>query len=252
MTKVNSEDLIQFQRGELSKDRLVIVENELKSNKKLQQELEVLKKADFAMENYFNDFKMPKDFQLKVKKKFKKKFDLFSFLNPQFILSYSGGIATACFAFAFVYSIDPFLQLQGQRNNDIVYRGENAPDLNQKLMPKNWTVNENLNFQMVKFPEGDEQTISVNQNQTLNVGDKVLIRIIPAIDMKVSIFLDNKNKTTKIKEDLILKKGQEIQLPETIFPSQKTFKVKEPTGMETFLIKDQNDQILFKFKYQIQ
>ena len=67
MTKVNSEDLIQFQRGELSKDRLVIVENEL-SNKKFQQELEVLKKADFAMENHFNDFKMPKDFQLKVKK----------------------------------------------------------------------------------------------------------------------------------------------------------------------------------------
>ena len=48
MTKVNSEDLIQFQRGELSKEKLIIVENELKSNKKLQQELEMLKKADFC------------------------------------------------------------------------------------------------------------------------------------------------------------------------------------------------------------
>ena len=158
----------------------------------------MLKKADFAMESHFNNYKMPKDFEQKVKKKFKKKFDLFSFLNPQFILSYGGGIATACFAFAFVYSIDPFLQLQGQRNNDIVLRGKNTLDLNQKIMPKNWIVNENLNFQMVKFFEGDEQAISNNQNQTLNVGDKVLIRIIPTMDMKVSVFIDNKNKTTKI------------------------------------------------------
>ena len=63
MTKVNSEDLIQFQRGELSKEKLIIVENELKSNKKLQQELEMLKKADFAMESHFNNYKMPKDFE---------------------------------------------------------------------------------------------------------------------------------------------------------------------------------------------
>ena len=251
MTRVNSEDLIQFQRGELSKDRLVIVENELKSNKKLQKELEVLKKADLAMENHFNNFKMPKDFQLKVKKKFKKKFELFSFLNPQFILSYSGGIATACFVFVFVYSMDPFLQLQGQRNNDIVLRGENTLDLSQKLMPKNWIINENLNFQMVKFPEGDEQSISINEDQTLNVGDKVLIRIIPTKDMKVSIYVDNKSGTTKIKEGFILTMGQEVQIPENIVPSQKTFEVEGPTGIETFIIKDQNDQLLFKFKYQI-
>ena len=251
MTKVNSEDLIQFQRGELSKEKLIIVENELKSNKKLQQELEMLKKADFAMESHFNNYKMPKDFEQKVKKKFKKKFDLFSFLNPQFILSYSGGIATACFLFAFVYSIDPFLQLQGQRNNDIVLRGKNALDLNQKIMPKNWIVNENLNFQMVKFTEGDEQSISINQDQILNIGDKVLIRIIPTKDMKVSIFVDNKTRTTKIKEDFIFTKGQEVQLPESIIPSQKTFEVEGPTGIETFMIKDQNDHLLFKFKYQI-
>ena len=71
MTKINSEDLILFQRGELSEQQMDHIKNELMSNHKLQKELEVLKKADMAMENHFNDFKMPEDFRNKVKKKFK-------------------------------------------------------------------------------------------------------------------------------------------------------------------------------------
>ena len=112
MTKVNIEDLIQFQRGELSQDQLIIVENELKTNKKLRKELEILERADLAIEKHFDNFTMPRDFHVKVKKKFKKNFNPFSFLNTNLILSYSGGIATACFMFAFIYTIDPFLQLQ--------------------------------------------------------------------------------------------------------------------------------------------
>ena len=38
--------------------------------------------------------------------------------------------------FAFVYSIDPFFQLVDQKNNDIVYRGNNALNISQELMPK--------------------------------------------------------------------------------------------------------------------
>ena len=251
MTKVNIEDLIQFQQGELSQDKLLIVENELKSNKKLQQELEILKKADFAVENHFNNFKMPKDFQQKVKKKFKKNFNPFSFLNTNLILSYSGGMATACFMFAFIYTIDPFLQLQGQRNNEVVYRGNNTLDIETKLMPRDWIVDKDLNFQMVKLSNENNQTVSINQNETLSVGDKVLIRIIPTIDMAMSIYLENNSKLTKIKDHFVLKKGQEVQLPESIVPSQKTFEVEGPTGIETFIIKDKNDQILFKFEYRI-
>ena len=251
MTKVNIEDLIQFQQGELSQDKLLIVENELKSNKKLQQELEILKKADFAVENHFNNFKMPKDFQQKVKKKFKKNFNPFSFLNTNLILSYSGGMATACFMFAFIYTIDPFLQLQGQRNNEVVYRGNNTLDIETKLMPRDWIVDKDLNFQMVKLSNENNQTVSINQNETLSVGDKVLIRIIPTIDMVISIYLENNSKLNKIKDHFVLKKGQEVQLPESIVPSQKTFEVEGPTGIEAFIIKDKNDQILFKFEYRI-
>ena len=143
---------------------------------------------------------MPKDFQKEVKKKFKKKFNIFFFLDPKLILSYSGGIATACFMFAFVYSIDPFLQLQGQRNNDLVVRGNIPKNISKKLMPKTWIVNENFNFQMVKFSNSDNQSISVNQNQKLNIGDNVLIRIIPLNGMTVSLLVENKFKTTIIKE----------------------------------------------------
>ena len=251
MTKVNFEDLIQFQRGELSQDQFIIVENELKTNKKLRKELEALERADLAIEKHFDNFKMPRDFQLKVKKKFKKNFNPFSFLNTNLILSYSGGIATACFMFAFIYSIDPFLQVQGQRNNEVVYRGNNTLDVDNRLMPRDWIVNKDLNFQMVKLTNENEQTISINQNEVLSVGDKILIRIIPSRNMNVSIYLENNSTSTQIKENLILKKGQEIQLPESIVPSQKTFEVEGPIGIETFIIKNKNDQLLFKFKYQI-
>ena len=67
MTKVNSEDLIQFQRGELSKEKLIIVENEL-SRIKTSTRVRNAEKADFAMESHFNNYKMPKDFEQKVKK----------------------------------------------------------------------------------------------------------------------------------------------------------------------------------------
>lgn len=251
MTKVNIEDLIQFQRGELSQDQFIIVENELKTNKKLRKELEALERADLAIEKHFDNFKMPRDFQLKVKKKFKKNFNPFSFLNTNLILSYSGGIATACFMFAFIYSIDPFLQVQGQRNNEVVYRGNNILDVDNRLMPRDWIVNKDLNFQMVKLSNENNQTVSINPNEALSVGDKILIRIIPSRNMNVSIYVESNSKSTQIKENLILKKGQEVQLPESIVPSQKTFEVEGPNGNETFIIKDKNNQLLFKFKYQI-
>ena len=44
---------------------------------------------------------------------------------------------------------------------------------------------------MVKLPKGNGQSISINQNQTLYVGDKVLIRIIPTKNMNVSIYIEN-------------------------------------------------------------
>ena len=251
MTKVSSEDLILLQSGELSQERSEIVENEIKTNKKLQKELEVLRKADLAIENHFNNFEMPKDFQKQVKKKFKKEFNFFAFLDSKLILSYSGGIATACFMFAFVYSIDPFLQLQGQRNNDLVVRGNIPKNISKKLMPKTWIVNENFNFQMVKFSNSDNQSISVNQNQKLNIGDNVLIRIIPLNGMTVSLLVENKFKTTIIKENLIVKKGKEILLPESIGSTKKTFKVEGPAGKESFLIKNENDKTVFKFDYEI-
>lgn len=251
MTKVSNQDLILLQRGELSQDRLEIVKNEIKTNEKLQKELEVLRKADLAMESHFNNFEMPKDFQKEVKKKFKKEFNFFSFLDPKLILSYSGGIATACFMFVFVYSIDPFLQLQGQRNNDMVVRGGLDSNADKMSMPQEWIVNENLNFQMVKFVNKEKQGISISQNQTLYLGDKVFIRIIPLKDIRVSFLLKSETKTSKIKENFLLKKGKEISLPESIVPSQKTFKVEGPVGTESFLIKGKDNKILFKFNYEV-
>ena len=251
MNKIDSSDLILYQRGELGEERKNLIENELKSDLKLQKELEVLTKADMAMEDHFTNFQMPKDFQKEVKKKFKKEFNFFSFLDPKFILSYSGGIATACFMFVFIYSVDPFLQLQGQRNDEMVVRGNIPENIEKKLMPQNWIVNENFNFQMVKFSNTDNQSISVNQNQTLDIGDNVLIRIIPLNDMTVSLLVVNKSKTTIVKENLIVKKGKEILLPESIFSSKKTFEVEGPAGKESFLIKNENDKIVFKFDYEI-
>ena len=92
-------------------------------------------------------------------------------------------------------------------------------------MPKNSIINENLNFQMVKFTKGDEQSISINQDQTLNIGDKVLIRIIPTKDMKVSIFVDNKTRTTKIKEGF--NEGSEVQYLRASFLHKKHLKLRD-------------------------
>ena len=152
--------------------------------------------------------------------------------------------------FAFVYSIDP-LQLQGQRNNDIVVRGSLDGNTDKISMPQEGIVNENLNFQMVKFVNKEKQGISISENQTLYLGDKVLIRIIPFKDMEVSFLLKNKTITSIIKENFMLKKGKEISLPESIISSQTTFEVEGPAGKESFLIKDKDNRIFFKFNYEV-
>ena len=251
MSKIDNNDLILFQRGELGEERRNLIKNELKSDLKLQKELEVLKRADMAMENHFTNFQMPKDFQKEVKKKFKKEFNFFSFLDPKFILSYSGGIATACFMFVFIYSIDPFLQLQGQRNDDMVVRGNIPANIEKKLMPQNWIVNENLNFQMVKFETANNQGLFVKNNETLSEGDKVLLRLIPSKNLKVSLIIKNRNNSSTIKNNFLLEKGKEISLPQAISSNQSFFQVKGPSGKETFIIKDKNNQIIFEFSYII-
>lgn len=251
MSKIDSSDLILFQRGELGEERKNLIENELKSDLKLQEELEVLTKADMAMEDHFTNFQMPKDFQKEVKKKFKKEFNFFSFLNPKFILSYSSGIATACFMFAFIYSIDPFLQLQGQRNNDIVVRGSINKNINKMFLPQEWIVNENLNFQMVKFETSKEQGVFVKNNENLLEGNKVLLRLIPLKDLTVSFVIKSGTNSSIIKKNFLLEKGKEISLPKAISPTENFFEVKGPSGKETFFIKDKNNQIIFDFTYFI-
>lgn len=251
MSKIDSNDLILFQRNELNQERKDLIENELKSNKKLQNELEVLRKADMAMEDHFMNFQMPKDFQKEVKKKFKKELNFFSFLNPQLILSYSGGIATACFMFVFVYTIDPFFQLQGQRNNETLVRGSVNKNLNIKQMPQNWIVNKNFNFQMVKFVKANDQGLFIKNNTTLFEGDKVLLRLIPSKNLKVSFIIKNETSSTVIKDNFLLEKGREIYLPESIQSSKKTFEVEGPAGKESFLVKDKNGKLLFRFDYKI-
>ena len=251
MSKIDSNDLILFQRGELGEKRSNLIENELKSDQKLQKELEVLTKADMAMENHFTNFQIPKDFQKEIKKKFKRKFNFFAFLDPKFILSYSGGIATACFMFVFIYSIDPFLQLQGQKNEDMIVRGNIPNNINKKLMPQNWIVNENLNFQMVKFETANTQGLLVKNDETLSEGDKVVLRLIPSKNLKVSFIIKNGNNFSTIKNNFLLEKGKEISLPEAISPTQNFFQVKGASGKETFIIKDKNNQIIFDFTYFI-
>jgi len=251
MSKIDNNDLILFQRGELGEERKKLIENELRSDLKLQQELEVLIRADTAMENHFTNFQMPKDFQKEVKKKFKKEFNFSSFLNPKFILSYSSGIATACFMFVFIYTLDPFLQLQGQRNNDIVVRGGINKNLNKTTLPQEWIVNENLNFQMIKFKSLNEQGLFVKNNESLLEGDKVLLRLIPLKDLKVSFGIKNRENSSTIKNNFFLEKGKEISLPKAISPTENFFEVKGPSGKETFFIKDKNNQIIFDFTYFI-
>ena len=69
--------------------------------------------------------------------------------------------------FAFIYSIDPFLQLQGQNNNEPIVRSINkSSDL--KNLPKMWIVNENVSFQMIKV-EGQNLTF-VNEGDKLSTG----------------------------------------------------------------------------------
>ena len=251
MSKIEINDLILLQKGEVSNKRKLEIENELLTNKKLKKEYEQLIKADEVMETYFQNFQMPNDFKQEVKKKFKKEFNLFSFFDSKTIVSYGSGLVTACFMFAIIYSVDPFLQLQGQRNNDIIIRGNVNKNLDIE-MPKQWLVNEYLNFQMVKFSENDKKSISIGQNQSLSIGDAVLIRIIPNKNITVSFELQNRSKTTIIKKDFTLIKGQELLLPESIISSQRTFEVEGPSGVETFLIKNQNNKVIFKLEYKIE
>ena len=103
MSKIDINDLILLQKGEVSTKRKLEIENELLSNKKLKKEYKQLNRTDEIMETYFQNFQMPKDFRQEVKKKFKKEFNLFSFLDTKFILSYGGGLVTACFIFAFIW-----------------------------------------------------------------------------------------------------------------------------------------------------
>ena len=112
MSKIDINDLILFQKGEVSTKRKLEIENELLSNKKLKKEYEKLNRADEVMETYFQNFQMPEDFKKDFKKKFKKEFNLFSFLDSKTILSYGSGLVTACFMFAIIYSVDPFLQFK--------------------------------------------------------------------------------------------------------------------------------------------
>ena len=78
--------------------------------------------------------------------------------------------------FVFIYSIDPFLQLQGQNNNEPIVRSINkSSDL--KNLPKMWIVNENVSFQMIKV-EGQNLTF-VNEGDKLSTGSSIFIRIIP-------------------------------------------------------------------------
>ena len=116
-------------------------------------------------------------------------------------------------------------------------------------MPKQWLVSEYLNFQMVKFSKDNDKSLAVGQNQSLSIGDEVLIRIIPNKNMNVSFELQNKSKTTIVKNNFTLIKGKEILLPESIASSQKTFKVKGPAKKESFVIKGQDNKIFFRFNY---
>ena len=250
MSKIEINDLILLQKGEVSNKRKLEIENELLTNKKLKKEYEQLIGADEVMETYFQNFQMPNDFKQEVKKKFKKEFNLFSFLDSKTILSYGSGLVTACFMFAIIYSVDPFLQLQGQRNNDIIIRGSANKNLNTE-MPKQWLVNEYLNFQMVKFSKDDNESVAIGQNQTLSIGDEVLIRIIPNENTNVSFELQNKSKTTIIENNFNLIKGKEVSLPEIIMPSKKTFEVEGPIGQESFIIKNEDNKILFQFSYSV-
>lgn len=251
MSKIEINDLILFQKGEVSNKRKLEIENELLTNKKLKKEYEQLNRADEVMETYFQNFQMPSEFEKEIKKKFKKEFNLFSFFDPKTMLSYGSGLVTACFMFAIVYSVDPFLQLQGQKNNDIIIRGNVNKNLNEE-MPKQWLVNKYLNFQMVKFSKDDNKILAIGQNQTLSIGDEVLIRIIPNQNIKVSFLLKDKLNTTTIRENFIFEKGKEISLPETISTSEQTFKVKGPVGEESFIIKDDKDKVIIKFNYFVQ
>ena len=72
MSKIEINDLILFQKGEVSNKRKLEIENELLTNKKLKKEYEKLNSADEVMETYFQNFQMSEDFKKEVKKKFKK------------------------------------------------------------------------------------------------------------------------------------------------------------------------------------
>ncbi len=246
MNDISVNDLILYQRGELSDARRNEIEKELKTNKKLLDEYEVLKNADLTMERHFEDFKIPNDFQLKVKNKFKEQSNIFSFLNSKLLFTYASGIATACFMFAFIYSIDPFLQLQGQNNNEPIVRSINkSSDL--KNLPKMWIVNENVSFQMIKV-EGQNLTF-VNEGDKLSTGSSIFIRIIPLQNEKVSIFLKSKDKVNLLEKDILFEKGIEVLLPKIISPDEKFFLVEGPSGKETFILKDTNNQVIFDFTF---
>ena len=200
MTKINSEDLILFQRGELSEVQMDHIKNELMSNQELQKELEVLKKADMAMENHFNDFKMPEDFRNKVKKKFKKKFNLFSFLDSRLIFSYSGGLATACLIFAVFLSI----------NEKSVYEEQTFTNANTNLKLQNELDD--------KFSKEWDVTRDLVFNTKMSHKD-FYFTIIPLNDKIINIVFDQEKKVTPIYNDLFLKKGvmfksENILLPE--------------------------------------
>ena len=189
MSKIDTNDLIMFQRGELGEERRDLIENELKSNEKLKKELEVLTRADMAMENHFSDFQMPKDFQKEVKKKFRKEFKLFSFFNPKMTLSYSGGIATACFIFALFLSIN-----------------ENKIDTEESFFT---SASSRFNFQKEEnniLSKKWDVTKDLVVNTKINNKD-FYFTLIPFDDKIVQIEWHKDNQIIPIYKDLFLKKG---------------------------------------------
>ena len=248
MKKLNLNKLILFQRGELPDKEINEIRELLKKDKKLFAEYQKLLRADNYYNKYLDNFEMPQGFQVEINKRLKKK-NKFKFLfNFNFLFNYGSGFATACFLFLFVSTI----QINNEKNNSNLIRSTNNSSDTLKYLDnttQTWLISKQFLVQLNKVQNNKVINIT-NDNNTLKLGEKIFIKILPLKNTNISIVLENSDGQKTIIEKLTLINGQEIQLPQNIIKEKRFFTVTAPTGSEKLLFLENNITV-FELKYVV-
>ena len=258
MNKFTPEDLILYQREELDSKKYQEIKKALKKDTTLREHLNDLNKADNYFEQYFNDLAIPNNFKKQISNKTKKKINFSSIFDFKFFYSYGSGLITACFVFMIIitsdykyYSNESLLEIERLEN---VTRDVTSKQNNYLYQKQNkWLQKKDIFFQFIKLDSLQNKEILVEENQYLNVGKKVIFKILSSKDLKLTIYTVNQKKPeTKnlIVKNTLITKGIETTFPNALNEGLTYYEITKPKGRET-LVFEANNEVIFKFKSSI-